>query len=156
MNYYLKIQQMRMPRLTFSIHISSQANSLLILPLVVQPLVENAVLHGIEPQAEDGIIHIVTEYVGSYMHLIVDDNGLGLSTEAITALTSTLDKSVEKEHGYGLWNVYQRMRLHFGEDAGLDFSLSPLGGLRAVLKWPLPAKSWSCGLLWYGEWWRYQ
>ncbi|MEK3951671.1 sensor histidine kinase [Paenibacillus sp. FSL H7-0703] len=135
--YYLNIQQMRMPRLTFLIHVSSQASSLLIPPLVVQPLVENAVLHGIEPQAEDGVIHILTERVGSYMYLIVDDNGLGLSREAITALTSTLDKPVEEEHGYGLWNVHQRMRLHFGEDAGLEFSLSPLGGLRAVLKWSI-------------------
>lgn len=77
-HYYLKIQQMRMPRLTFSIHVSSQANSLLIPLLVVQPLVENAVLHGIEPQAEDGIIRITTEQIGLYMCLIVDDNGLGL------------------------------------------------------------------------------
>ncbi|MCC3379938.1 sensor histidine kinase [Paenibacillus farraposensis] len=135
--YYLKIQQMRMPRLTFSIDVSSQADSLLIPPLVVQPLVENAVLHGIEPQAEDGKIHIMTECVDSYMYLIVDDNGLGLSEEAITCLKLTLDRPVEEEHGYGLWNVHQRMRLHFGEDAGLDFFVSPLGGLRAVLKWPL-------------------
>ncbi|MFK4300882.1 two-component system sensor histidine kinase YesM [Paenibacillus sp. RC254] len=136
-HYYLKIQQMRMPRLTFSIHVSSQANSLLIPLLVVQPLIENAVLHGIEPQAEDGIIRITTEQIGLYMCLIVDDNGLGLGREAITSLRSALDKPVEEESGYGLWNVHQRMRLHFGEDAGLDFSLSPLGGLRAVLKWPL-------------------
>ncbi|WP_342414822.1 sensor histidine kinase [Paenibacillus sp. FSL R10-2782] len=136
-HYYLKIQQMRMPRLTFSIHVSSQANSLLIPLLVVQPLVENAVLHGIEPQAEDGIIRITTEQIGLYMCLIVDDNGLGLGREAITSLRSALDKPVEEESGYGLWNVHQRMRLHFGEDAGLDFSLSPLGGLRAVLKWPV-------------------
>lgn len=135
--YYLKIQQMRMPRLTFSIVITSQANSLLVPPLVVQPLVKNAVLHGIEPQAEDGIIRIMTERVGSYMCLIVDDNGLGLSGDAITSLTLALDKPVEEKSGYGLWNVHQRMRLHFGEDAGLDFSLSPLGGLRVILKWPL-------------------
>ncbi|MGM1020800.1 MAG: sensor histidine kinase [Bacillota bacterium] len=136
-HYYLKIQQMRMPRLTFSIDVSSQANSLLIPLLVVQPLVENAVLHGIEPQAEDGIIRITTEQIGPYMCLFVDDNGLGLGREAIMSLRLALDKPVEEESGYGLWNVHQRMRLHFGEDAGLDFSLSPLGGLRAVLKWPL-------------------
>ncbi|MGW9531032.1 sensor histidine kinase [Paenibacillus terrae] len=139
-HYYLKIQQMRMPRLTFSIHVSSEANSLLIPLLIVQPLVENAVLHGIEPQAEDGIIRITTEQIGPYMCLIVDDNGLGLGREAITSLRLALDKLVEEEGGYGLWNVHQRMRLHFGEDAGLDFSLSPLGGLRAVLKWPLLAE----------------
>ncbi|WP_049827403.1 sensor histidine kinase [Paenibacillus maysiensis] len=136
-HYYLKIQQMRMPRLTFSIDVSSQANSLLIPLLVVQPLVENAVLHGIEPQAEDGIIRITTEQIGPYMCLFVDDNGLGLGREAIMSLRLALDKPVEEESGYGLWNVHQRMRLHFGEDAGLDFSLSPLGGLRAVLKWSL-------------------
>jgi two-component system sensor histidine kinase YesM len=135
--YYLKIQQMRMPRLTFTIDISSQVHSLLVPPLVLQPLVENAVLHGIEPQAEEGIIRIMTECIGSSMYLIVDDNGLGLSEEDIRSLTLALEKPVEEKSGYGLWNVHQRMRLHFGENAGLEFSLSPLGGLRVILKWPL-------------------
>ncbi|KZE65548.1 histidine kinase [Paenibacillus jamilae] len=135
--YYLKIQQMRMPRLTFTIDIPPQADSLLVPPLVLQPLVENAVLHGIEPQVEEGIIRIKTECVGSSMYLIVDDNGLGLSEEGITSLILALEKPVEEKSGYGLWNVHQRMRLHFGEGAGLDFSLSPLGGLRVILKWPL-------------------
>ncbi|KAF6659079.1 sensor histidine kinase [Paenibacillus polymyxa] len=135
--YYLKIQQMRMPRLTFTIDISSQASSLLVPPLVLQPLVENAVLHGIEPQAEEGIIRIMTECIGSSMYLIVDDNGLGLSEEDITSLTLALEKPVDEKSGYGLWNVHQRMRLHFGENGGLEFSLSPLGGLRVILKWPL-------------------
>ncbi|KGE17888.1 sensor histidine kinase [Paenibacillus wynnii] len=136
--HYLEIQGMRMSRLQYSMDIPPQMGKLEIPPLILQPLVENAVLHGIERMAEAGTLKITGNCRGRMMTLTVEDDGKGMTEEAIINLESKLGKAMDEEMGCGVWNVHQRMRLRFGEEAGLTFAPSSLGGLKVTLQWLIP------------------
>lgn len=139
--HYLEIQNMRMSRLQYTISIPSQMHRLEIPPLVLQPLVENAVLHGIEPLAAAGIVRITGSCSGRTMILTVEDDGQGMLPEQMAELEQKLVHAMDEEMGCGVWNVHQRMRLRYGEEAGLTFAPSPLGGLQARLQWQLPGSA---------------
>ncbi|WP_419884783.1 sensor histidine kinase [Paenibacillus sp. B-A-8] len=136
--HYLEIQKMRMSRLQYEVHIPQQMRKRDLPPLVLQPLVENAVIHGIEPVSKEGLVRITGSCNGRVMVLTVDDDGKGMTPEEIIELENKLGKAMDEEMGCGLWNVHQRMRLRFGEDAGLTIAPSPLGGLQVKLQWLLP------------------
>lgn len=136
--HYLEIQGMRMSRLQYTVNIPPQMLKLELPPLVLQPLVENAILHGIQPLAEAGRVRITGYYSGKVMMLTVEDDGQGMNAEDRAELESRLGRPMTEEMSCGLWNVYQRMRLRFGDQASLTFSASPLGGLQATLQWLLP------------------
>lgn len=136
--HYLEIQKMRMSRLQYEVHIPQQMRKRDLPPLVLQPLVENAVIHGIEPVSKEGLVRITGSCNGRDMVLTVDDDGKGMTSEEIIELENKLGKAMDEEMGCGLWNVHQRMRLRFGEDAGLTIAPSPLGGLQVKLQWLLP------------------
>ncbi|WP_405132628.1 sensor histidine kinase [Paenibacillus sp. FSL H8-0175] len=137
-NHYLEIQKMRMSRLRYEINIPPQMRKRELPPLVLQPLVENAVIHGIEPVAKEGLVRITGSCVGREMTLTVEDDGQGMTPEGIIELENKLSRAMDEEMGCGLWNVHQRMRLRFGETSGLRISPSPLGGLQVTLQWLLP------------------
>lgn len=132
---YLEIQRMRRNSLEYEIDIPARMKKLDIPPLVLQPLVENAVLHGIEASNKAGRIRIQGECQEYEMKLIVEDNGIGLGELEREALLEKLCRPMDEEMGCGLWNVHQRMLLRFGENAGLSFSDSELGGLKVSLTW---------------------
>ncbi|WP_081383410.1 sensor histidine kinase [Paenibacillus odorifer] len=137
-NHYLEIQKMRMSRLRYEINIPPQMRKRELPPLVLQPLVENAVIHGIEPVAKEGLVRITGSCAGREMTLTVEDDGQGMTPERIIELENKLSRAMDEEMGCGLWNVHQRMRLRFGETSGLRISPSPLGGLQVTLQWLLP------------------
>ncbi|WP_438347681.1 sensor histidine kinase [Paenibacillus sp. FA6] len=135
---YLEIQKMRMSRLDYSIDLPRELEQLDIPLLVIQPLVENAVIHGIETNAGPGVVRITGEIDQRGITLIVEDNGRGMKAQELLSLQYKLTQPVEEEMGYGLWNVQQRMQLRYGEGSGLTLSNSELGGLKAVLHWRGP------------------
>lgn len=70
----------------------------------------------------------------------IDDDGAGMTGEAINKLNRSMLEPLREEMGFGLWNVNQRIMHEFGEESCLRFSNSPLGGLRAVLSWKTASK----------------
>ncbi|CAM4329343.1 sensor histidine kinase [Paenibacillus tarimensis] len=138
---YLVIQKMRMNRLHFEILVSARLRRIEIPPLVIQPLVENAVLHGIEPNADAGEIRIRCDADGPHIRIAVEDNGKGMAVEDRMALQYKMDKPMDEEMGCGLWNVHQRLQLGFGTEAGIRFEHSQLGGLKVTLQWTLPGQT---------------
>jgi two-component system, sensor histidine kinase YesM len=136
--HYLEIQKMRMSRLQYEVHIPPQMRKRDLPPLVLQPLVENAVIHGIEPVSKEGLVRITGSCNGRVMTLTVEDDGKGMTPEEIIVLENKLGKVMDEEMGCGLWNVHQRMRLRFGEESGLTIAPSPLGGLQVTLRWLIP------------------
>lgn len=136
-SHYLNIQTLRMNRLTYRIASHALEQALEIPPLVIQPLVENAVLHGIEPQAGPGEIEVSFRVKDGRAVVIVDDNGVGMRDGQLAELEARMNRPMDENMGCGVWNVHQRMRLRYGEQAGLRFSNSPLGGTRAELYWPV-------------------
>ncbi|GAS80904.1 sensor histidine kinase [Paenibacillus amylolyticus] len=133
---YLEIQRMRMDRIHYKLDLSEEMLRQEVPPLIVQPLVENAVIHGIEADAEAGEIRVSGEKQGGVMVLVVEDDGQGMTQEAREALSNKLRGTMDQEMGCGLWNVNQRLQLRYGEQAGIDITESELGGLRVTLSWP--------------------
>lgn len=132
---YLDIQKLRMKRLHYSMEFPVRMNKLDILLLMIQPLVENAVLHGIEPVVGAGQIRIQGEFNGGTARVIVEDDGKGMTLEEMYTLEQKFTQPMEEDMGCGLWNVNRRLQLCFGESAGLSFSKSLLGGLKVTLSW---------------------
>ncbi|MGR6543104.1 sensor histidine kinase [Paenibacillus tundrae] len=136
-NCYLEIQKMRMDRIHYTIDLSEDILLQEVPPLIVQPLVENAVIHGIEADAEAGEIKVTGECRDGMMILQVEDDGQGMNAEGREALLLKLRGTMDQEMGCGLWNVNQRLQLRYGEKAGIHIEESQLGGLRVTLRWPV-------------------
>jgi len=132
---YLEIQKMRMPRLRYSISLPADMRHLEIPPLMLQPLVENAVIHGIEAWTDASIIQITGEWHEEGARLVVEDDGKGMSMEDILILQHKMQNQMDEQMGCGLWNVHQRMHLRFRGSAGVSFSSSNLGGLKVTITW---------------------
>ena len=82
--------------------------------LLLQPLVENAIVHGILPnKAKRGTLYLTVTKVNRQIHFIIMDNGVGIPQEKIPSLTQT------QSDGYGLKNVHERLKLTYGEAYGL-------------------------------------
>lgn len=134
---YLEIQKMRMPRIRYNQFIPHEMLRLEVPSLILQPLVENAVLHGIESSASATTVSITGTWTAEGAALTVEDDGKGMTPDALQALRDKMHSPMEEEMGCGLWNVHQRMRLRFRYSSGLTFEPSPLGGLRVTITWQL-------------------
>ena len=99
---------------------------------VLQPLVENAVLHGLDQRRENGELFIGLRREGEDLVFAVRDNGPGLSAELIEKLNGSAPADNAK--GYGVKNVNDRIRLIYGEGYGIRVMNAPEGGCLAVLR----------------------
>ena len=135
---YLEIQSLRMSRFHYEIRIPDAMLSLQIPRLILQPVVENAVVHGIEPKIGVGHICITGKRDGYNMEITVEDDGVGVSEEKLRELTQQLTMPMDSHMGYGIWNVNQRLALRYGEGAGVRYSRSETGGLIVRLVWIVP------------------
>ena len=120
---YLIIQQMRYQnKFEFTIETEEGTENLATIKLIVQPIVENAIYHGIKYLQEMGTIAIrVYRRKPGAVVIEVRDNGVGMSEETLTKL---LDFGSEhpKRMGFGVRNVHQRIQLYWGSDYGLEIS----------------------------------
>lgn len=125
---YLAIQSIRMgTRLQYDIQMPNNARSIALAPLLLQPIVENAVLHGIDPLEEGGRIDIRASVASGELAIEIIDTGPGLGT------TST----ARKPAGVGLSNVRERLKALYGERASLRLESQAQRGTVAKLSIPL-------------------
>lgn len=134
-NDYMYIQHERFGiRMGFSIDCRIDADSVKIPPFVLQPIVENSVIHGITPKPEGGQIRVSIFSEDGKIIIKVVDNGKGISPEVISVLTS--ENSDYKGHlsGIGLGNVKTRLKLMYPESEFIIFSKVGLGtAVRIIL-----------------------
>lgn len=133
--HYLTIQNLRIHRLKYEINVPEEMLGEWVPRLILQPLVENAIVHGIERSAEGDRITITGEQINGWNRLIVEDNGGGLDEAGLDKLLKQLEAPMSDEIGCGTWNVHHRLYYQFGEGSGLTFERVHDGGLRAVLTW---------------------
>ncbi|MGM9617811.1 sensor histidine kinase [Butyricicoccus sp.] len=131
---YMMIQQFRFPgKFEYRKNIDDRLLSCLIPRLTLQPLVENAIYHGLETRIEGGCISISLEQSGEYIVVRISDNGVGMEENRLNDLNHQLQKNSltapsshsPKGSGIALSNVNRRIRLNFGEPYGLILSSSP-------------------------------
>lgn len=132
---YLAIQAIKVQDLNYDIHIPEEFSSFELPRLILQPLVENAVLHGIEP-AGSGTIKISSGTDGDCYFITVADDGVGMSDEKLAQLEHEITLPPTGDKGCALWNTRQRMMLQFGPEAGLKIRKGPEGGMETTLYWP--------------------
>jgi signal transduction histidine kinase len=121
---YLEIMALRMgPRLSFELALPPSLEPLPVPPMLLQPLVENAIKHGIEPKIGPSAIRVEARAKAGATEIVVADTGLGLRDNA----TGT---------GYGVAHVRDRLRATYGERATLALDENPGGGTRAVVRIP--------------------
>ena len=124
---YLNIQKIRLDeRLTFSIETNDISEQQVIPPFLIQPLVENALTHGIEPKAAGGEVNIRIVQQDDQMKIEVSDSGVGLKTPSIAA-----------GHGVGLSNIRQRIETLYGDKASLTIIEQATGGVVSTILLPL-------------------
>lgn len=123
---YLEIEQTRFAeRLRVHKEIATDVQQALVPYLVLQPLVENAIRHGIEPRDERGLLSITACRRNGNLELRVRDNGNGLP-----------DKDTPPQDGIGLSNTRSRLRHLYGDQCSLELHTPPGGGLEARVQIP--------------------
>lgn len=135
---YLMIQQMRFKnKFTYEIHADDSVMELASLKIMLQPMVENAIYHGMEFMDGDGEIHIRIWMESDDLYFTIEDNGLGMTEEQVERLFSDSSHVPSKRgSGIGVRNVNERIRLYFGESYGVSIESEPDEGTKVILHLP--------------------
>lgn len=135
---YLMIQQMRFKnKFTYSIEAEGMVEQLASLKLLLQPIVENAIYHGMEFMDGDGEILVKAWQQGNDLFLSVSDNGLGMTQEQVERLFSSQSHVPSRRgSGIGVKNVNERIKLYFGADYGLSIQSEPDEGTTVTAHLP--------------------
>lgn len=150
---YLKIQKARYKdKLNYSISIDPNLSKLLVVKLILQPIVENAIYHGIKERRGPGHISIIGEEREGNLVLLVKDDGVGIPEERLTILNENLStnfdsleetKTMTTNIGYGVMNVQARIKLTYGEPYGI--SIDSIRGKGTTVKILLPLNMMNLG-----------
>ena len=134
---YLLIQSYRYAdSFEYSFDIQPEALDAMTMKLILQPIVENCIYHGLKNNIDKGFIKICAKICGEHLVLTVSDNGYGMREEKIKALyESFLDTSTGK--GVGLKNVYRRIMMYYGENAKMLIESELDCGTTITIKEPI-------------------
>lgn len=138
---YLNIQQLRFEdRVNYNIYVDNDIDTshYSILPLLLQPIVENAITHGLEGIYENGLIEIFIKSLNEETFIItVTDNGNGLDEETLSDIRTKLETPhLNLKSSIGLYNIHQRIRLFYGENYGLTIESTKGSGTKVSITFP--------------------
>ncbi len=135
---YMKIQNYRfMDRITSRIEVNNEdIDGLMVMPLLVQPFVENAFVHGMENKESDGEILVKVEVIDD-VYIYIQDNGCGMSEEELRNVIKYLNdfENLDRTH-IGICNVNQRIKLKYGEEYGVVCISEENIGTKITIKLP--------------------
>ncbi|OMF64102.1 sensor histidine kinase [Paenibacillus sp. FSL R5-0766] len=147
MTSYLQIQQTRYrDRLQYTLNIPEELGELFVLKLLLQPLIENAIYHGIKGRRGPGHIRVEARLEHNRLLLTVQDNGAGMSNERLAEMQQLLEAplaSLEASSpgmtgkSYGMLNVQARLRLSFGDEYGIVLESQEGEGTSVTINHPL-------------------
>jgi len=125
---YLSIEVARFgDKLRFEAEVASDTLDMLVPSMLLQPLVENSIKHGLGSKVEGGTIKIRTRRTEGRLHILVEDDGVGIPEAKLATLL---------EHGIGVSNVNERLKVLFGGDYRMWIDSQPGGGTRIQLEMP--------------------
>lgn len=133
---YIQIQKIRYGgKIDYVLDINSEIMQEYVVKLTLQPLVENAIYHGVKEMKGKGCISIYGWKEDHIIYLQVKDNGIGIPEEKMKQILSGNKNG--KRYTYGLYNVQQRLQIHFGKEYGLEIRSPESGGTVATVKLPV-------------------
>ncbi|WP_317259365.1 sensor histidine kinase [Paenibacillus baimaensis] len=138
---YAQVQSIRYPdKFDMDIVVDPELQDRYMLKLLLQPLVENAMLHGIQKKEGKGMISVYVEHKANRMSFLVLDDGVGMTEEQLELITNNLNPpegELYPDVSYGLRNVNERLQLHYGLDAGLIIESRLNAGTRISFSIPV-------------------
>ena len=101
----------------------------------MQPIVENSILHGIlKKKVRSGKINISIKLLDERIIISIKDDGEGMSKETLKNILT--NDSHDEFHGYGIKNINERIKLHYGEEYGLEYNSEPGKGTTVIITIP--------------------
>lgn len=135
---YLTIQQIRFgEKLHVSKDVSPETLDCLTPKLIIQPMVENAIGHGLEPKAGDWHLSLSITIVADRLRIVVADDGVGFDRSSLPADLDRLDGSGH----VGIYNAYRRLKLAFGDEATFVLDSTPGSGTTVTITLPVVRQS---------------
>lgn len=136
---YLQIQKIRYEdMISYEICVEQDCEELLVKKLILQPLVENSIYHGIKESGKKGTIFIRIWKDDSAIYLAVEDDGMGMTQERLEKVRGSLTHFQPEEGGaYGVVNVHQRLILNYGPPYGLYLESEEGEGTTALICHPI-------------------
>lgn len=121
--YYLKIQKFRFEdQLDWRVEAEDEILDCRIMKFIIQPMVENAIYHGIKSKNQHGFVTIRCSREGENLLFVVEDTGKGMDEETLEKLNMKMNDRIRDDRetrGYGIWNVNQRIKIFYGEQYGV-------------------------------------
>ena len=134
---YLTIQKMRYKdKLEFFIYVDPRVAHVPIIKLVLQPLVENAIYHGIKYKETKGNLKIYARPVDGRVEIVVADDGIGMDEDVMEHIFDEHRKE-QKRNGVGVPNVQKRLKLQYGSEYGIRYESVKGAGTKAVITIPV-------------------
>ncbi|EHI97871.1 multi-sensor signal transduction histidine kinase [Clostridium sp. DL-VIII] len=137
---YLKIQKIRYEdRLNYEINFDEDILQYKLTKLILQPLVENAIYHGIKEKRGNGKIIVRGKVKENYLCFTIIDNGKGIQKEMLNKINHMLRNGniEENEIGYGIFNVNERIKIIYGDEYGLTYKSIYEEGTIVELRHPI-------------------
>ncbi|NJD02832.1 MAG: sensor histidine kinase [Ruminiclostridium sp.] len=136
LNNYIKIQKVRyLDKFQVKFSIPKEFEDYKMMKFILQPIVENAIFHGIAPKDEKGLIIISAFRVDQDIMIVVQDDGVGIDIMKSRITSDSLDKY--GFIGVGLRNINERLKLRFGPQYGISIESKPDMGMRVELLFPI-------------------
>lgn len=138
---YLIIQKFRYnDRLAYELYVDPAANAVQIPPLIIQPLVENCVIHGLENRMDGGMVRVDIRVENALLKVEVSDNGVGISADRIAEIRQMLDNKDDYDtNNIGMRNIHLRLQLTYGPECGLN--LASQSGYGTQISFDIPLRS---------------
>ncbi|MEC0230460.1 cache domain-containing sensor histidine kinase [Paenibacillus alba] len=139
MDHYIYIQQIRTSHtITMNYHIDEQLLQYKLPKLLLQPIIENAIFHGLEPSGCEGSISVYGSHYRDGIRIEIIDNGVGMTEQEIEAICNDSGNQLNSRFsGIGVRNVDERLKLNFGREYGLAITSQPGKGTSVTLTLPI-------------------
>ena len=132
---YMLIQKHRYTdKFDFEINVDDELRELRVPKIILQPLIENSIYHGVRYLVDPGIIRITAEIIDDVLYISIFDNGNGMTEEE---LENIWDKKPSKNRGVGIRNVKERVQLMMGKEFGLTYKSTKEVGTTAIITLPV-------------------
>lgn len=133
---YLTIQKMRyQDKLEYTVEVDPKVRHVMIVKLVLQPIVENAIYHGIKYKGSKGTLRIRAFAESEDVCIVIEDNGIGMDETALNIIFDETQK-IHKQNGVGVPNVQKRLKLYYGDKYGIIYESKVGIGTRATIRIP--------------------
>ena len=131
---YILIQKNRFgERIQVDIRVEEELKECRVLKLILQPLVENAIVHGLEDKIEGGAIEVDIRSEEDLLVYVVEDNGVGTDEDRINHY---LQEPEEEHNAFALKNIDERIKIKYGDSYGIRFQSQPEVGTRVEVRLP--------------------